>query len=633
MRLTSKRIMTVFLIILCFSCTRVDYNLEKTHAENISHISNERKLIIPSNIGESVLYDDFNEFPGYNQTIWNLESYGNGSISWIKDEQFQMNASRHSFRTLTSIQTFEVGFEAIIRMKLVEAETAVCVGWTNTTPITEWNYLFGNSSVLFQGALSTVMLEEVSTELGQRTSKMISGLDSSVFHTYRLVWNSSVLIGYVDGERVAVIGDEMPTGPLHFKIAVTEFRNVTTNGGVIIDSITIKEHHSMISESPPFISLDSPGNNTMNLAGDPIDVTPVGHNGTLYWSWDGAANRSGVDQYDIRLPSAVGEHALDVYCVDSYGYNNWANARYIFNTMGKPPVLIARRMTEPPIIDGIIEEDEWPAITLNTLNLVRIDGITFPVDVMIASDEIFIYIAIDSPIKSGHDSRAALIVDGTLDNAYNGYNGTPAMSIWYNLGSPTAWEGYNEIQALVSSEDGQISGIRITQVPEGFMAVSTAKTDGVHYEFRLPLEEFNAGLGSRLGISIMLYPSGMGVHNLFYPLILPWNNASRLGVLVIPNFVPPVVLAVEISLCIGVVALVGYFGWKRRVAGSSTVFIESEDSMRVLELIQSYDEITLNRLSSMSGISEDNIRARIQELVEIGRVNVEITQDGIVKRK
>lgn len=633
MRFSSRAIVTMILIALFLSFTSVQCNNKTTRTENLSYITEKREYVMPSNLGDSLLYDDFNEFPGYNQSIWNLESYGDGSVSWIVGEQFQLNASRHSFRTLNSIQTFRVGCEATIRMKFVEAETVVCVGWTNSTPMTGWNYWFGNSSVLFQGALSTVLLEKASTDTGARTSKMLTGVDSSIFHTYRLVWNSSVLIGYVDGERMAVIGDVMPTGPLHFKLAVTEFRNVTTNGGVIIDDVTIREHHSMISESPPFISLDSPGNNTMNLAGDSIDVTPVGHNGTLYWSWDGETNHSSENPYNIRLPSAAGEHILDVYCKDGYGYNSWARDRYVFRTMGTPPVLIATRVTEPPSIDGIIEKGEWPSNTRNTLDLVRIDGTIVPVNVSISSDKMFIYIAIDSPIKNGHDSRAALIIDGSLDNAYNGHNGTPVMSVWYNLGSPAAWEGYNELQALVSAEDGTISGFKITAEPEGFSARATVHNDGVQYEFRLPLDEFNAEAGSRLGISIMLYPSGMGVHNLFYPLIEPWENASRLGILVIPSSISPVTLGVGISLGIGVVALVAYFGWKRRNARSSSMIIESKESMRVLELIQSYDEITLARLSRMAAKSENDIRAEIQEFVDTGKVNVEITQEGIVKRK
>ncbi|MBN2228582.1 MAG: hypothetical protein JW779_03240 [Candidatus Thorarchaeota archaeon] len=581
---------------------------------------------------EPVLYDGFDEFPGYNQSLWNFESYGEGCVSWLVGDQFEMNASRHSYRTLSSIQTFEVGHEAVIRMKLQEEEAVVCVGWTNHTAITEWNYLFGGDSILLQGALSTVLLERVVTEYSQRTSRMLSGLDPSVFHDYRIVWNSSVIIAYVDDVRLGAIGDTMPSGPFHFKIAITEFRNVTTQGGVIIDSVTIREHHSMISEFSPFISLGSPGNSTINLGSDVIDIIPVGHDGLLYWSWDGALNSSSESPYDIRLPLVSGQHILDVYCRDGYGYDNWARERFVFITMGDPPELNAAWMSTPPTIDGIFLENEWPEISLIMLNLVRTDGLIIDVNVMIGSDERFIYFGIDSPVASGHDSRAALIIDETFDGVYKGHNGTPTRAIWYIKGSPDAWKGYDEIQVLNQSAQGVISNFKLTPIPSGFLSDSSVTSTGVHYEFRVPMEEFNAVPGTSLGISVMLYPSGMGVHNLFYPLTYPWENASRLAILHLATTLDISVLIVGSSLGIGFIALVTYFGWRRRVSGIST-YIETEDSMRIVELIKSYDQITLERLSRMIGTSENELRNRIGELQSQNAIDVKISDNGTIKRR
>lgn len=630
MKWTSKTIAALLVILMFLPTWNVNVSIKMDKNEKTVQKNSDRPYTRPSNLENPVLIDEFDSFPGYNQTIWNYESYGDGSVGWVDGSYFEMNASRHSFRTLSSVKTFEVGHEAIIRMKLLEEEAVVCVGWTNQTATTEWNYLFGPNSVLLQGALSTILLERVTAEPAVRISKMLSGVNTTIFHDYRLVWNSSVLIAYVDDIRMNVIGDMMPSGPLHFKIAITEFRNVTTEGSVILDSIVIREHHSMITESPPFISLDSPGNNSMNLAGEPIDITPVGHNGTLFWSWDGAVNRSSEEPYAIHMPSATGGHTLDVYCLDGYGYDTWASARFVFNTMGNPPILIATRITSPPVIDGVIHAYEWPSNTVNALNLVRMDGIILPVNIMIGSDDRFIYVAFDSPVTSGHDSRAALIVDGSFNGVYEGHNGTPTMSIWYHKGSPDAWEGYDEIHALVSSDDGHITNFRITSIPTGFMSMSSDTGHGVQYEFRLPLEEFNAQPGSSLGISLMLYPSGMGVHSLFYPLIKPLENASKLAVLIIPSSIPIVVI---FGVSVGFVALISYFGWKRRIASSSVAVIESEDSMRVLELIQSYDEITLQRLSIMTGLSEEEVREKVNQLAEKRLIKVEISHDGTIRRR
>ena len=277
--------------------------------------------------GSTVLQDDFDASLGYNTTLWDLESYGNGSVSWVDGEYFNMSVERHSFRTLSSKQIFSAGHEVTIKMRMMEDEALVCVGFTNTTASTGWNYLFWNSSLYFEEGQDTMLLVRKIGDPFERTAKILSGFDQSEFHTYRLVWNSSVAIAYVDGIRLGAIGGGMPSGPLRFKIAITENRNQTTDGWLCIDSIIIKEHNSMIDENPPFITLNSPGNGTLNLGGNLIEIVPIGSDGQLYWSWDGASNETGTEPYDIKLPETEGIHTLDVYCKDGYGYPTIYNQR------------------------------------------------------------------------------------------------------------------------------------------------------------------------------------------------------------------------------------------------------------------------------------------------------------------
>jgi len=77
--------------------------------------------------GATVLQDDFDASLGYNASLWELESYGNGSVSWVEGEYFNVT----------------------IRMSMKEEEALVCVGFTNTTATTGWNYLFYNDSLYF----------------------------------------------------------------------------------------------------------------------------------------------------------------------------------------------------------------------------------------------------------------------------------------------------------------------------------------------------------------------------------------------------------------------------------------------------------------------------------------------------
>lgn len=583
--------------------------------------------------GDLVFSDHFNTSLGYNDSLWNLESYGNGSVSWVDGEFFNMSAKTHSYRTLSSKQTFEVGHEMNLRMRMEEAETIVCIGWTNQTATTGWNYLFWGDSVYIEGALSTLLLTHKYDESPKKTTKHLPGIDATEFHDYRLVWNTSVIIAYVDGVRVGALGGDMPEGPLHFKIAITENRNMDTEGWIYLDNVEIREHNSMITENPPFITLNNPGNTTLNLGGDPIDVVPIGSNGTLFWSWDRALNSTGVAPYDIRLPTSEGIHILDVYCKDGYGYNNWAHKRYIFETMVTPPIFDAEWFASAPSIDGVIQTGEWPSISIQEFTLLRLDGSAIIMDISIGCDDRFFYIAMDSPIPSGHDSRAAVIVTGSPGGHYHGSNETPVTTAYYTMGSPQAWVGYTELKFINETDEHVIMQQKIEPVPSGFLASATEQGTHVHYEFRFPLLELATTHGSTLGISFMLIPTGMSVHALYFPIAHPWENASRLAMVRLP--VPPDTILLQMGIVgiIGLVAVASYFAYQRRPKIVEIPGHSSETIERITGIIESYDRISIERLSQMTNIHTDEVKDIVQQLVTQQRLDAQIIDDEVVRGK
>lgn len=583
--------------------------------------------------GATVLRDDFDASLGYNASLWDLESYGNGSVSWVEGEYFNMSVERHSFRTLSSKQVFSAGHEVTIRMRMKEDEALVCVGFTNTTASTGWNYLFWNDSLYFEEGQDTMLLTRKIGNPSVRTTKILSGFDQTEFHTYRLVWNSSVAIVYVDGIRLGVIGGGMPSGPLHFKFAITENRNQITDGWLCIDSIIIKEHNSMIDEDPPFITLNSPGNGTLNLGRIPIEIVPVGSDGQLYWSWDGSVNETGTELYDIKLPETEGLHTLDVYCKDGYGYDNWAHVRYVFNTMVTPPMLNTAWCNSAPTIDGVIQTGEWPALSLNTIELVREDGSKELVDIYLGSDSFFVYVGFDSSIPSGHDSRASLIISGTNNGSYYGSNETPITTAYYTKGSPQAWDGYDELKCLWD-EDGVVKEMKLEPKPSGFLSFSSEQALNVHYEFRFPLEELNVVPGASIGISLMLFPTGMGVHNLFYPIAHPWNNASKLANLVLA--LPPNTLLIQTFVAagaIGLIAIASYLGWTRRPRSIQVLDADSDSIQRIKGIVESYDKIELERLSQMTNLSPTELKEIVTHLIEQREIDAKIVEEEVVRGK
>ncbi len=389
----------------------------------------------------------------------------------------------------------------------------------------------------------------------------------------------------------------------------------------------------MIDENPPFITLNKPGNGTLNLGGDLIEIVPIGSDEQLYWSWDGSVNETGTEPYDINLPETEGLHTLDVYCKDGYGYDNWAYVRYVFNTMVTPPMFNAAWCSYAPTIDGVIQNGEWPAHSLNTIEFVREDGSKELVDIYLGGDSSFVYVGFDSPVPSAHDSRAAVILNGRTNGSYHGSNVTPIITAYYTKGSPQAWDGYDELK-YIWEEEGVVKELKLEPKPSGFLSLSSEQDLNAHYEFRFPLEELNVVPGSTVGISLMLFPTGMGVHNLFYPIAYPWNNASKLANLKLA--LPPNTLLIQTTVAvgaIGLVAIASYLGWTRRPRSIDDLDADSDSIQRIKGIVESYDKIELGRLSQMTNLSPAEVKEIVTHLIEQREIDAKIVEEEIVRGK
>jgi hypothetical protein len=156
---------------------------------------------------------------------------------------------------------------------------------------------------------------------------------------------------------------------------------------------------------------------------------------------------------------------------------------------------------------------------------------------------------------------------------------------------------------------------------------------GVHYEYRVPLSELEASAGDTLGISIMIHPSGLGVHSLYYPMVQPLQNGSKLALVELLPASLPVELYLGIVLGVGALAAVSYVLIRRReIVVVSKI---SEDSMRRLtDLVKSYEEISINRLSRLAGLSETETEDVIRDLIDQGVLEADYdTASRRVKRK
>ncbi|MFX0091805.1 MAG: SBBP repeat-containing protein [Candidatus Hodarchaeota archaeon] len=80
----------------------------------------------------------------------------------------------------------------------------------------------------------------------------------------------------------------------------------------------------------PSISLNTPSNNSVCQAGTLIDleISSIDGLSSVLHNWDGSANSTLTNPYDVTAPTSVGQHILSVYAEDTVGH--WASATFIF---------------------------------------------------------------------------------------------------------------------------------------------------------------------------------------------------------------------------------------------------------------------------------------------------------------
>ena len=132
----------------------------------------------------------------------------------------------------------------------------------------------------------------------------------------------------------------------------------------------------------------------------------------------------------------------------------------------------------------------------------------------------------------------------------------------------------------------------------------------------------------------MLFPTGMGVHNLFYPIAHPWDNASKLANLVLA--LPPNALLIQTFVAagaIGLVAIASYLGWTRRPRSIQVLDADSDSIQRIKGIVESYDKIELGRLSQMTNLSPSEVKEIVTHLIEQREIDAKIVDEEVVRGK
>lgn len=117
-----------------------------------------------------------------------------------------------------------------------------------------------------------------------------------------------------------------------------------------------------VNDQLVFFYLESPVNESSHQSGTTVELELSQDPSDVYYSWDGGSNNSATVSYrqiSLSIPTADGQHTLDVYAVSIYG--RWTHETYVFTTDNTPISLV----DTIPVNNSIIEAEVVPVVSFD----------------------------------------------------------------------------------------------------------------------------------------------------------------------------------------------------------------------------------------------------------------------------
>ena len=168
---------------------------------------------------------------------------------------------------------------------------------------------------------------------------------------------------------------------------------------------------------------------------------------------------------------------------------------------------------ESPVvsIDGQVNMSEWTGAWSLTESFIH-DGGGEPIDscVRLMHDGSFLYVAIETPLSAGWDSKARVRIDGDNSGTLKGNLTAPYHDIQSEKGAPGSWSGYSNYQSFVKATQAK----RVTP-GAGYAQASYGRTN-VSYEFKIPLSDLGCTTGSTF--RMLVYASPDATNAWYWPV-------------------------------------------------------------------------------------------------------------------
>jgi hypothetical protein len=192
----------------------------------------------------------------------------------------------------------------------------------------------------------------------------------------------------------------------------------------------------------------------------------------------------------------------------------------------------AKNSLSIPTIDGQINQTEWSNANSYTISFIRPDGKEIKSgNLLLQHDGTYLYIGVNTEVKSGYDVYLCLKFDGNHDHILSGNSSEPHVDINVEYPSPGGWSGYIRYDYLTGSNAYPITA------PSGTLRKSYG-SNSVSYEYKIKLSDLSTSGGQTIGFYMFNYNypmTGIGLvyeyslanHGYEFPINLVMNDPSK----------------------------------------------------------------------------------------------------------
>lgn len=571
--------------------------------------------------GDTLLFDDFTSAPmGFNNTLWNSYTVNSPTLTWEDGQSQVLNSERFMLTALESM--IDTGPEVIAEFNLsfTGGLSYFGIGWADEfqDPINNW---ISNLRVCQNGVFIDFWDDElllVSCSEGESVSTVISDLNITDEHLYRLSWSESLVSLSIDNIESGIISKHIPSIGLPFTITTSGHHYLVKHDRLTIDRVGIYARELCESKVYPKISLIWPSNSSVLFEFDEVDIEIEGEDGGGLYSWDGNMNSSFDSPWDIPVPLSPGEHYLDVFAKDTE--DNWSSLHMVFTVLFQESTISITDSATEPLIDGIVSRDEVVSFSRIESTLRGEDRSEIPFELFIGYHNDSLYVGVVTTLQDRYNSRISLSIDGDGSGIWGDAEPGSFEDIRITSEAPSANQNYRGITTPFGQEVN----------PLGVVYDSGLSDSGVTTEFLIPVESVNGN--STIGLGMCLVVSQGGFDSYF-----PIDNSGSL--LIVRNSGPRTSpssdgLLFIVILAGGVILAASALVMKpKKPRTQIDVTLEDENLERIRTLLNSYPEISIERLALLANTDTRSVKLIIENLLrnDLIEPSLVITEKDVVR--